>query len=772
MRPRSEIGARSIAVNTAFFVALMALAAAAFWPVYQSDRLVVLAAVTIPFGCALAVVGAVFRWPSPVVFGATIASYFLLGVPLAVPAQATISGFAPSLGGLGELSVATALSWKQLLTVDLPVGAYQALLVPAFILILCGTVLGLSLVLRIRAGAIGVLAPVGVFVGAIVLGSADQRPLLPLGFAFLLVALLWMLWRARSRRRSARALLGDQLAAEPRRTGAGARGPLVRPVLIGIAVLALAVVAGTTGAAYLAPANARQVLRTGVERPFDPRNYASPLASFRKYWEEPTAEQELFSVTGAPAGSRIRLATLDSYDGIVFSVGSDAVSSESGAFARVPSSVEQELSPGSTEVSVAVEVKDYSGVWLPTVGNLESIQFGGERASELSDAFFFNRNSSTAAVLGGIASGDSYTIRTVVPAVPSDAQLAAGKPGSDPVPAPLNVPDEVESFVSSATAGADSPGTRLLAIVEALRSDGYLSHGLSDDEPFSRSGHSADRIAQLLTDSPMVGDGEQYAVAAALMADQLGFPSRVVLGFLPKAGGGPVVGSDVQAWIEVDYAGLGWVPIDVTPDYRDIPVRKPDETQQVAKPEVVVPPPPAADDEAIEPHRPDAAEDQQNKPDTDWALFWSIARGVGIGLVIAAVVLAPFLTILVAKFGRRRRRKRAPDPVRRIAGAWDDVVDTATDYGYRIPVGATRVEVAELVDKDAVLVLAQTADEAVFGRDRMSEAVADRYWQQFDALRDDWSRDYTRWERIKAALALTSLRRDRTQKNGRGKKSV
>ena len=38
--------------------------------------------------------------------------------------------------------------WKQLLTITLPVGSYQALLVPAFLLVLVTVVVGLSLALR------------------------------------------------------------------------------------------------------------------------------------------------------------------------------------------------------------------------------------------------------------------------------------------------------------------------------------------------------------------------------------------------------------------------------------------------------------------------------------------------------------------------------------------------------------------------------------------------------------------------------------------------
>ncbi|MDY7555683.1 transglutaminase domain-containing protein [Cryobacterium sp. 10C3] len=61
-----------------------------------------------------------------------------------------------------------------------------------------------------------------------------------------------------------------------------------------------------------------------------------------------------------------------------------------------------------------------------------------------------------------------------------------------------------------------------------------MSHGIGEDEPVSRSGHGLDRISQLFTDEPMLGDAEQYAVAAALLARRLGFPARVVMGFAPR----------------------------------------------------------------------------------------------------------------------------------------------------------------------------------------------------------------------------------------------
>ena len=67
---------------------------------------------------------------------------------------------------------AVALGWKRLLTITLPVGDYQALLVPAFLLILVTTVTALSVALRARWGELGVIAPILLFVAGIAFGPA------------------------------------------------------------------------------------------------------------------------------------------------------------------------------------------------------------------------------------------------------------------------------------------------------------------------------------------------------------------------------------------------------------------------------------------------------------------------------------------------------------------------------------------------------------------------------------------------------------------------
>src|SRR5690606_25475271 len=99
----------------------------------------------------------------------------------------------------------------------------------------------------------------------------------------------------------------------------------------------------------------------------------------------------------------------------------------------------------------------------------------------------------------------------------------------------------------------------------------------------------------------MVGDGEQYAAAAALMIREMGVPARVVLGFVPGSGDDEegdddtpppttrdgaveIRGSDVQAWVEVALAGHGWVPFDVTPPRTQTPEQEQEETDTDPQP--------------------------------------------------------------------------------------------------------------------------------------------------------------------------------------------
>jgi hypothetical protein len=695
--------------TTAFFVAAMIAGAVPLWPVYQSPRLVVVVLGAVVGGSLIAFAGFRFRWPGFVVLLATVGFWLATGVALALPEQA-LGGVFPTTGGLLSLVQASVLGWKQLVTISLPVGTYQALLVPALVLVLVPTVLGLSVALRSRRQAWGFVAPAAVMVIGIALG--DARSYLPQVTApgIVVVALAWYLWRHRARdKRPPRRLLG---------------GALVIALSIGASV-------AIVGAA--APeANSRAVVRDVVAQPFEAQDYPSPLSAYRAYLAPERSDDLLLEVTGLPAGARLSIARLNSYDGVVAGLG-EAV------FQRVPFTIDQTSSAG-VPVELGVRVNAYRGVWIPGVGPLTSVEFTGSRAGANADGFYYDQVSDTMAVTtAGIGQGDSYRLRAVLPRMVSGSLVAELDPGVGPRFAATAVPPELEHFLTTAAPEAARPGVRLAAALAGLASSGYVSHGIKEGEPFSRSGHGADRLAQLFTAVPMLGDSEQYAVAAALLADRLGFPARVVVGFAPGAGTAestPVRGSDISAWFEVFTSDRGWVGIDPTPVIRPIPDAVPEEAAAPNRPPVVLPPAPeAVPDTAAS--IPLANQDDQATPQPD--AFWRIVAMVlgltGLSLAVLALLFGPFVAVVVAKARRTRRRRALGDGRVRARSAWQEYLDASADGGRSMVRSRTRLETAEMIGGPALLVFATDSDRACLSPQPPSEADVDRLWRMSDSLR-------------------------------------
>lgn len=749
----------SALIDVVFAVAAVALGAWSFWPVYQSAAFILMLAVTLVVGTAIAVVGWAFRLPSIVVAGLIVAVYLALGVQLAVPSQAAAGGLLPSGAGFVDLVQGTWLSWKQLVTISVPVGSYQALLVPAFLLILLATVLTGTIALRSSRPELAAIPPALLVVAGILFGSSVASVPLALVFALFVVLLAWLIrFRLQRRAASIRSLREQSgLLVESR----SERRSTALLTTAGATVMLIAAgAAGIAAAALLPPQGDRQVVRTAVQQPFDPRDYPSPLTGFRSYLEPARADEPMVTVTGLPADRRLRIATLDTYDGVTYAVGSGETTSASGSFTRVPYRIDQSATKGK-QTTTTVVVRDYRGPWLPGSGQLEQLRFSGPDAGRLSDAFFYNDVTGTGAVTTSLRSGDTYTQESVVKPQLSARQLEKVQPGTDSVPRPTVIPDELQSALQKYTSGVSGAGAKLAAALRGLAEDGYISHGIGPDEPASRSGHGADRITELLTDVPMLGDQEQYSVTAALMARQLGFPARVVVGFVaPKEVTGSdltLVGSDISAWIEVQTT-TGWVTVDPTPPLRPVPPKQPDQPTQISRPQTNVQPP--VDDNPQRNDEPPQAQvdpSNQRQPNPVLETLLAVLVIVGWTLLILALVASPFLAVLAAKWRRRVLRRSAPTARERIVGGWREFADAAVDHGYEPPPAATRVEFAETIGGSRANALAKVADRATYSGVAPTPAEAETVWKAVDDLRAQLAKRDTRGKRLLAAVSLRSL---------------
>ena len=747
-RPQHPLPRRAVIVSATLFSTLAwAIVAVTLWPTYRTSALVVLAIVAIVAGTTIALGSALGRWPAWGALGAVVAVFTVVGVPLAVPSR-TVYGLLPEPQGIAELFAGVVLGWRQLVTIDLPVGAYEALLVPALVLLLVGPLLTLLVALRTPRPALAALIPLSGYLVAIAIGP--QNPLLPISTAIALSAtlVLWMAVRARHRRR-------DELAA----SAVEARGAGVRTLAGATALLLLSGGAGAAVAGLLAPPDDRVVLRTIAERPFSPLDEPSPLAAYRASFDPSVAEAIALRVEGAPAGARIRIATLDSYDGVVFAVGSDAVDSASGSFVRIPTERPPDILPGE-RTTVTLELGRDHGVWLPALGDIAAVRFVGGGGDDLRDSFVYNTTTGTAAIVGGAPTGVRYELDVVLDAEPASTVLRTAVPGDAAVPGIIALPDSLDDWLADVTAEIDTPGARLDTALRVLREQGYLSHGVDEEEAPSRPGHSLARLDDFLGTSPVVGDAEQYAPTAALIARELGFPSRIVLGYGPLPTGGAVElrESDRTAWVEVSTQS-GWIPIDVVSDRRELPPEEPEDPVPVVRPQNPAQPPveepPALEDQAP----PEIEQTDDEASDPFWSAVLAILRIVGVIALVLALLASPFVTILLLKRQRRARRRRASDPAVRILGGWRDITDQARDAGLQLPARGTRRETAEAIGMPQALVLARVADSAVYAPEEPDHNEAVKVWLAADGVRASLLSSLTRRDRWRAALSTRSLRR-------------
>lgn len=689
-----------------------------------------------------------------------IVGYFLLGTPFAMPN----SGFLvvlPSLSSLAGLATGAVYGWADILTLSTPVEApYYMPVLPYFavwLVALIGTMLATRWLPKgkrtVGRSAVLLIGPALLFIASILLGTDEAVFPGVRGVLFAAAALLWLGWRS---------VRTERVSSD------GATRLRVQKLTGTAVVVVTAVLFGSVAGTLIAPPQeSRFVLRDEIQPPFDPLEFASPLAGFRKYTKD-LAETPLFSVSGLQSGDRIRLASMDSYDGKLWNVaGPNDADAESGfSLAGETLSTPTLFTPGSAAQS-QILVTGYSDVWLPLGGFASRLRFGDAVGKQSVESLRINADSGTAMLVNGVQSGYSYTVDVVQQEQFSDDALANIPAAEVPMSAIVDPPDIVVAKSVEFAGTATTPIAQLRAIEGALRGAGFLSHGLASDAVPSRAGHGADRMIELFTRSQMVGDQEQYASAMALMARNLGYPARVVMGFAPtiSSDGLPseVLGADVTAWVEVPFEGVGWVAFDPTPEQRDAPQDQVPEPKSEPQPQVRQPPRSENRiDELLTTVETDKSDDELPDPPVVIPLWvWIVSGSILIPLLLIGV---PLLVLTLLKLRRRRKRRRDGSGDAQIAGAWEELSDGYAELGFAVPRGVTRTQLAQALeaqlgeqgvgearavrtDTGPIRVvtaaerpsstirlqpLAEAIDRAVFGGATITDVVVSKHWRDSD----------------------------------------
>lgn len=797
-----------IEAGGALYVAAMtALAAVAAWPIYASITYLVLVGGSVAAAAVLAVRAHRSCWRGGITAAAAAAVALVLGLVVAVPVYRVgpVRGLTQFLAGLFT-------AWKDLVTVELPVGEYRNLLVPALVVFLAGPLAALLLSWR-RTRSFVAAVPVALAMQWFGLGFGPDAPARPvrlgglavaapreavLGGLGLLLCAGWLAWRARAERTEAlhRAAQASGVRLTRVRGTAALRSAALAWLMVGVAA-AVALLATPLVASGLQ----RDVLRSGTGPDLQRAHAVDPLVAYRESFTDAGFDSILFSVRSTGTlPDRVRLATLTHYDGVTFSVAGE----DGTEFRRVP----YRRDPGAgARTQLGVTTGALGTPWLPLAGSLASIDFRGSRTQELGDGFYYDAGTGTALemVPGGLADGDGYTADVAL-ADPVDVATLAS-PGHSPR---YDAPESLRQWLRNQDQPATGAG--LAELASLLRARGYLSHALAlsggtplwatalgPDYSFrgSAAGHSMARIGQLFAALTAqeeavkadggqgslvaaVGDDEQFSVAIALIADQLGFPARVVVGTrltsdddsgIPACTDGVCAGRNLAAWVEVQGADGRWAVLDATPQYREDLAAQTQRQRDPENPTQVLPVP------AQEVDPPDATGTKGNSnpaaPNTGLNLAWLwVSLRVGAIVVLGLlVVLGPLLVVVLAKALRRRARRLRPDPVQRIAGGWDELVDARIDRGAVVPTHETRSELALAYGGAAAAVLAEGADRAVFSGLAVSAEQADAYWRDVDAERRRLAGEGSLRQRWRAGTSLASFLRYRSRPD-RGSASI
>jgi transglutaminase-like putative cysteine protease len=563
------------------------------------------------------------------------------------------------------------------------------------------------------------LPPLMVFVSAQTLASSGEPFQWSVAVGFLGCALAAVLVRAtvhgaqapvtgdpHQRNRSASASPGVDQITDPADRGSGLprRMTLGRlafglSIVLGVSILAVSV----AGALPTASGADRFDPRDVWQQPMTVQDRLNPLVDVRRQVEQ-ARPGVLFSVRTSGADvpiDRVRVATLDTYDGVQWL--------SSARFVRTGSALPAgPVIADPREVSLDVELSDdMPSSFLPEVGRPIRVS---------ADQVGFDPVSGMLITAAHPLGGYRFQVTSEVPAtaLAADAVPAAGPEFADlirlPAASDAGVQQGLAALADRLTAGLTRPTDQLTAIATYLQSLGYAA----DAAP----GHSYAALGRLLPSAGGSGNvavnEEQTVSAFVIMARSMGYAARVAVGYrlsgeLAQDGSRSVSMQDADAWAEVAFTGNGWLAFDTTvrgnspapkPPPQSDPTDGTDQTPIAQNAEVQADPTAGGGDES-----------GSNFP------------VAALGAVAALAVLLFGLTggIIGAKALRRRRRSARGSTTERVLGAWSESANRLQESGMAIPSALTVTEIGHHVVERlgdgagaAVMTLAPLVDSALY----------------------------------------------------------
>jgi transglutaminase-like putative cysteine protease len=388
-----------------------------------------------------------------------------------------------------------------------------------------------------------------------------------------------------------------------------------------------------------------------------------------------------WSGDGAPY---LRVATLSQFDGSVWDPdeGATAPLDEDGA------DLPRTNVDGGVEVlenRASVEIVDLNSRWAP-------VTYPAIDVTGLDGQWRAMPGNGTVLADGESVQGQTYDVVSALPEPTLEQIRGTEAGGTDDEAAydlPREMPEVIAATAAEVAADAGSDYDALVALQSWFRGSNF---GYSLDAPVADGfdGTGVDAIADFLT----VREGYcvHFASAFAVMARTMGMPSRIVVGYLPGTSSSEQVegetvysvqSTQLHAWPEVHFEGIGWVPFEPTNSLGtptsfasgatsapgSSPSQAPEESAAAATPT------PTSSAGGLAPEDRELGATGMGgsaASDNPWPSIFA--------LVVVALLLAPGVFRAV-----RRRRRLAAARRGDAAAAWLSVQELALDLGIPVP---------------------------------------------------------------------------------------
>lgn len=335
------------------------------------------------------------------------------------------------------------------------------------------------------------------------------------------------------------------------------------------------------------------------------------------------------------------------------------------------------------EVDVSIET--LRSTWLPVPYPVSSLSGVGESwLQDVQDGSIRGEATTRA--------GDDYEVQAL--RLAPDPQQLVDAPAPTGVDRYLSLPDDVPEIVRSTalevTVDAPTGYDRARALQSFFRSSEFR---YSEQTP-AEEGYDGDGVGVLAAFlDAREGYCVHFASAMAVMARELGIPSRLAIGYqpgsvVPSRGNDltsyRVLSSDLHAWPELYFEGVGWLPFEPTPS-RGAPASYtlPSATAST-RPATPGSTPSAAPGASSAPAESGAASAATPTP-TAGAIddtATSAAPAVTLWVLLLLVLLVPWLLRVLQRTLRRRAARAGSSEA-----AWAELLASARDLGIPVESG-------------------------------------------------------------------------------------